>query len=291
MASLFLNLYKLQNSLQTVVENQKLSQSRLTDIQNMVKSGLALPNDALKIDLTLTSLDVAKAEIEQNIQVLSFNMALLTGLPTETQFTLSKDGLFTEKQSGPADQMMLKALDARPELKSAKERLRASGAGLKIARGTYFPVVSASANYYLNRPNVREFPQQDRFKNTWDLGLTFSYNITSLYNTKSQIKEARSVLSQSEIQIQQIEEQIKMDVISSQSAYELSLRKLDLARKTIIQAKENQRVLASRVKNESALISELTEADVAVAQAEINLVTTQTEIELAWIRLQKSIGI
>jgi hypothetical protein len=39
------------------------------------------------------------------------------------------------------------------------------------------------------------------------------------------------------------------------------------------------------------LISELTEADVAVAQAEINLVTTQTEIELAWIRLQKSIGI
>lgn len=289
-ASVYLNLYKLQSSLQMVEENRKLFEQRLTDSRNLEKQGLALSNDVLKLDLSLSSLEVSKAEIEQNIGISSFNLALLTGLPTETRFTLSAIGLFDPKITEAEPQLLAKALEQRAEIKAARSRKQASESGIKAAKANYYPVISAGANYYLNRPNVRQFPQDDQFRNTWDFGVNLSYNLQSVYNTKSAVREAQATASQADIQVAQLQDALRMEVKSSLSAYTLSLKKVELAQKTIVQARENQRVLQKRVKSESAMLSEVAEADVAVANAQLSLISAQTDAELAWYKLKKSLG-
>jgi outer membrane protein TolC len=72
--------------------------------------------------------------------------------------------------------------------------------------------------------------------------------------------------------------------------YQTALQKITLAQKSIDQAKENQRIMNLRYNSQVATLTELLEADGLYTQAQLNLVNAQIDAELAYAKLQKSIG-
>ncbi|WP_353481954.1 TolC family protein [Haliscomenobacter sp.] len=281
---------KLRASKQVLDENLKTLDSRLTDTRNFFNQGLALQNDVLKLELTQASYQQNLADVQAAIDINNFNLCLLLGLPTETQIETEQNALEAKRDVLATQTFIDEALQNRPELKAMNFRKLAGERAVEISRGNYFPVISLGANYDYNLPNQRIFPQENAFKGTWAIGLTATYNLVNLYATKALIEEQKANLAQTQYQQLYLTSDIKMEVNAQVLTYQTALQKITLAQKSIDQAKENQRIMNLRYNSQVATLTELLEADGLNTQAQLNLVNAQIDAELAYAKLQKSIG-
>lgn len=288
-AAAYYNLYKLEASNEILGENLKVLRGRYNDVQNFVKNGTALENDALKADLAISQLEMAKKDVENAIHVALYNACILLGLPTDTRLELDKSNIFPEKTLNSLD-FYLNSLTSRPDISATELRRQSAFKNIEVAKGGVYPVISLNANYYENRPNQRVFPQQDAFKGTWDAGILLTYNLTGAYTTKFQVKEAQANLAQTDAFKTQITEGAKMEVTANFYAYQSAIDKIALTLKSITQSTENQRVMKNKFDAQMITIGELLDSDFLVLQAKLNLEAAKSDAEIAYYKLLKSVG-
>ncbi len=284
-----INLYKLQQSKLVLDENFKVFSGRLTDAKNFTASGTAIYNDVMRADLAVTQIQTSQQEINNAIETARFNLCIMLGLPTDTKIELDSSSIITEKNLAVLD-TYLTASAARPDIAAQDLRKQATEKMVEVAKGAYLPLVSVGANLYDNRPNQRVFPPEDAFKSTWDLGVSVSYNISSLFTNKYQVNEAKANLAVADAIKEQLTDAAKMEIGASYFAYQTALEKIKLSEKTIEQTKENRRVINNRYKVQLSSIVELLDADALVINAQLNLESTKADAELAYRKLLKASG-
>ena len=286
--------YALFKSIQTknlIDENLKVLENRLYDTKNFESVGLALKNDVLKVDLNISSIQQAKAEIESAIEIMNYNLNIMLGLPESTILQLDSSNIFTTKQNASQVDFLAQAITNRNDLKSSFMRAKSSLKMVNIARGGYLPIVNAGFNYYYNNPNQRVFPQEAKFKNTWDVGVSLNWNLTTLFTNRFQVNEAKANLKQTDAANDMLTDAVKMDVNASYSQYMLALQKIDLTKKAVLQATENQRVLKDQFDNNIKVLTDLLDADLLLLQAKLNEANAKIDAETAWYKLVKSTGL
>ena len=155
----------------------------------------------------------------------------------------------------------------------------------------YSPVISGGFNFYYNEPNQREFFVKDlHFKDSWDIGVKLSWNITGLVTTQFQTKEAKLNIQQAEAQHEQLNDNIRMEVNSNYSAYMLALDKIKLSTTSVEQALENQRMTKDQYANGVKNLTDMLNADNLAITTQINLVSAKIDAEIAYAKLTKSTG-
>ncbi len=133
-------------------------------------------------------------------------------------------------------------------------------------------------------------PLENKFKNTWDAGATLSWNLSQLYTTKAFVSEAKANLKQAEAATEQLSDAVKMEVNANYNGYLVALQKISLSEKSIEQATENQRVTSNKYKSNTALMTDVLEADVALLQSKLNLINAKADADVAYYKLLKSTG-
>jgi outer membrane protein TolC len=284
----YYNHYKLIESKKVVDENIKVLQQRLKDAQNLQSVGMALKNDVLQVQLSISNLQQSLAEVQSGIDVSNYNLNVMLGLPDTTKIEIEESGLLSEKAEFDLSNGLKNALVRRPEVKAADVRLDISHKQLKIARGYYSPVISGGFNFYYDEPNQREFLGNLEFKNTWDIGVKLSWNITNLFTTQFQTREAKLNIQQAEAQHDQLTDNIKMEVNSNFAAYKLALDKIRLNQDNVDQATENQRMSKDQYTNGIKNITDMLNADNLVIVSEINMLNARIDAEIAYAKLLKS---
>ncbi len=284
------NLYKLQESDSLLEENQKVLGGRATDINNFVKQGLAIENDALRAQLAISNVETSRIEVQNGIAVANYNLALVLGLPENTQFQMDRNSLLDVKEVAPLETYIQAAIAGRADLQAADWRQKAVEKSVQIAKGAYLPTVVANANVYYSDPNQRVFPPADVFKATWDVGVTVAYNFANLFSNKFNVQEAQVNLAQSGFQKDLLSDGIKMEVAGAYYAYQTALKKIALNELTIRQATENQRVNQKRYNSQISTLTDLLDADYSVLQSKINYTTAQADANNAYYRLLKATG-
>ena len=285
-ASNYFNLYKAIESKKLIDENLKTLDARINDVKNFEKVGMALDNDVLKAELLKSNLEISKSEVENIIATINYNLNIFLGLPENTELTPTDADLTTtpEIQADAAFQT-----NNRSEWLSAKWRTEAMNSSVKIAKSAYFPIISVGFNYYYNNPNQRVFPMENKFKNTWDAGITLNWNLTQLFTAKTNIKESKSTLKMSQLAMEQINDGLKSEIFSMQKNYLLQKKKLKLTEQALTQAKENQRIMKNRFDNQTALFSDLIDADAQSIQSQINQVQAKCDAMIAYYKYMRSI--
>ncbi|MEY4876020.1 MAG: hypothetical protein RL708_1169 [Bacteroidota bacterium] len=285
-ANNYFNLYKAIESKRLMEENLKILEARITDVKNFETVGMALDNDVLKAELLKSNVEISKSEVENMIATINYNLNILLGLPENTELKLNDDDVnnISEVQADGVFQTT-----NRSEWMSAKLRADAMNSSLKIAKSAYFPIISAGFNYYYNQPNQRVFPPEWKFKNTWDAGITLNWNLTQLFTAKANIRESKSNLKMSQLVMEQINDGLKSEVFSTQKNYLLQKKKLRLTEQSLVQAKENQRIMKNRFDNQTALFSDLIDADAQSIQSQINQIQAKCDAMVAYYKYMRSI--
>ena len=285
----YYNLYKLKQAKTLLDSNIAQTQVRVNDITKFKNAGLALNNDVMRTELQKTNLLVSEADIESAIDITNFNMCILLGLDVNTKIEVQNPE--TVKNANNTIQSLLSSsYNDRAELKAQEYRNKAADYQIKASKSAYMPIVSAIGNGYYSNPNQRVFPPEAKFKATWDVGVSVSWNIMQLYTARAIVGDAKNQKAQLQQATAQIKDGISMEVNAAYETLKVTLLKIDLAQRAIDQATENKRILNNRFGAQIALLSDVLEADQLLLQAQSNLLNAQADAAIANYKLQRTLG-
>lgn len=289
-SAIWYNLYVLKTSKKIIEANiATLAQSQ-QDVNNFVKQGITLQNEALKIDLSVTSLQSNLIDISNSINALNFNLCTLTGLPISTIIELPE---ITESENTEADKIdiyLAAALGSRAELKSINTYKDIAGLGLKIAKANNLPTVSAVGSGNYNLPEQRLFPNQNVFTPTWFVGINLNWAISNLYKNPEKINESKQNITKTTALYHQLQEGIMMEVNSAFTEYLQATQKIVLAKKTVEQATENFRVEQNKLNAAVITTTDFLDANNKLLQSKLNLNAAYANAQLALKKLNKTTG-
>lgn len=293
--SAFWQYYKARQLLYLLNENLLQNQKHLEDTKNNLQNGLVTQNDVLKLEVQLSNTSLQQIEAQNNLDIAkaAFNHAL--GLPLNTQTEIDVQAISNEESTAKLvsykiEDIIKEAKDTRGELKSLQFRSEASRKAVSAARSGWYPLLFLNANYYYNNPNARYQPPVAQFKDTWDVGISLSWEIWNWGYTSSQSRQAEETALQTETSLAQLTEAVELEVYASYLTYHRAAEKITVSKQTIDQAKENYRIINDKYNVQLVTSTDLIDAETSVLQAETNYNTALVDFEIAKIRLDKSIG-
>jgi outer membrane protein TolC len=180
--SAYWGLARAREFQKVIAENIRRVREHLKDVRAFFEQGLLTKNDVLRVELELSNAEIRQIEARDAAEVALTALNSLIGLPLDTDVELataagSEASRLSAADSPPDESQVEAALANRAELKSADSRIKASEFSLKAARAGFYPQVFLSGNYYYLRPNPRYMPALDKFKGTWDVAVSVSFDL------------------------------------------------------------------------------------------------------------------
>jgi outer membrane protein TolC len=284
------SLFKATQFKKVMDETVDQIKAHVEDAKNLEKAGMMTKNDILKLDVQLSNVMYQQIEAENAVKLAMVALNSTIGITLNTQISIASTAKLTEVNFDEVEKLIADATQIRPEVKAADARVKASEAGITLAKSSWYPQVSLYGNYYYNKPNQRIMPTRNQFDGTWDAGVNLSVNVWDWMTTAHQTDQAEAQAAQAKDGLGMIKDGITLEVTQNYLNMKQAYKKVTLAELTVQQAEENMRVTSGKFKNGLATSSEVIDAETALISAKTNLSTSTVDCELAKARLDKSIG-
>jgi len=281
----YINLYKANAAAKLVEENLIQSRQRDTDFTNLEKNGLLARNDLLKAQLETSNFELSLLDAQNNIKLATVNMNLMLGLPEATQLTLDSGSIHQPAELKTIEEYEQLALQNRNDVKALQYRQKAADAGIKVARGDYYPSIALTGGYL-----AADIPKLLTITNAFNVGVGVKYSLSSLWKTGSKVQQAKAREQQVIANEAILNDEILLSVNKAYQDYLSGLKKIEVYTKALEQATENYRISKNKYNNSLLTLTDLLDADVAQLQAKLNLTFAKADIELAYQTLLQHAG-
>lgn len=288
--SAYWNLYKAAEVRRALDDNVVQTQAHLSDVNNMMAQGLVTKNEVLKVEVQYSNVQLAQIEAANNVKNAMMSLNSLIGLALDTEVQIASVTKAQTEQSQPAEALAQLALVSRADVKAAEMRTNAADASVVAARGGWWPQLSLFSDLYYSRPNPRIMPTKDEFKDTWDVGVSLSWDIWNWGTTKHQSDQAEAIHRQTRYALEQLKDNVSLEVNQSYLALAHSKEKISVATKGVRQAEENYRMTKDKFMNGTATNTDLLDAEIALLQSKLNYTISLVDYELAQARLARALG-
>jgi outer membrane protein len=147
-ATEYLELAKVRHELDLMNEEQSSAQKILDLMRDRVAAGQELPIESVRAELGVARADQQIAQLQDQDQTISADLADLTGLPDGAALAVSPEDL-PPAAGASVDDLVNQAALNNTDLKQAESARQASEFELKGARGAYWPTISLIGQYNL----------------------------------------------------------------------------------------------------------------------------------------------
>lgn len=284
------SLFKATQFKKVLDETVDQVKAHLEDAKNLEKAGMMTNNDILKLEVQLSNVMYQQIEAENVVKLAMVSLSSIIGIPLNTHIVIASAVRLTEFNLDDIEKLIADAAQNRSEIKAADARVKASEAGVTLAKSSWYPQISLYGNYYYSKPNQRIMPTRNQFDATWDAGVNLSMNVWDWMTTAHQTDQAEANAAQAKDGLGMIKDGITLEVTQNYLNMKQAYKKIKLAELTVQQAEENMRVTSGKFKNGLATSSDVIDAETALITAKTNLSTATVDCELAKARLDKSIG-
>lgn len=280
-----INLYKAYTAIGLVKENLAQSQQRLKDFTNLEKNGLLPRNDLMKAELQSSNIELALLDAESNYKVASVNMNLMMGIPEQTELIPDRNGLALPTSIKTLEQYENEALQNRKDIGAFQFRKKAAGVEINTVKSNYYPSIAFTGGYV-----AANIPGFVTITNAVNIGLGVKYDLSSLWKTNTKIQQAQIKVKQLQLNEEQLNDNIRQQINQAYQAYLVSVKKIDVYEKSVLQATENYRVTKNKYDNSLATTTELLDADVALLQTKLSVTNSKADSFLAYNKLLQLTG-
>lgn len=284
------NYYRTQEVRNLLEKSLGQIENHLNDTKNFMENGLVTQNDYLKLQVQYSNTKLQLIEAENNLEVARavFNKTL--GLSLESKTEIFVDEAEAKTVEYDIEDLVKEAKQNRDELQSLAYRLKAADENISAARSGWFPSVYLTGNYYYSNPNARYQPLTDQWNDTWDVGVTLSWDIWDWGLTSSKTTQAEELSVQTQSSLEKLNDNIEVEVYQNYLNLFKSKEKVDVSRLSLEQASENYRITSEKYDQQLATSTDLIDAEVSELQAATNLTSSLIEYNLAKVRLEKAVG-
>lgn len=284
----YLTLFTLFKRHLVLTRNIEESERRLQDIRQMKKEGLITNNDVLRSEMQLTNDRLSLQETENSIHIVSQQLNLLLGNDRNPIITPDTTLLQRATPLDSYDEYLLSAYEQAPDMQLLRKETELAQNQIEIDRASRRPNINLYASNTLARPITRTMT--DLYNNNWNIGLSVSYPLSSLFKNGHKIKE-----SQLQVAVQKKEEELKkqqlqMDIYSAILRHKEALQEEEAWELSVRQAQENYRIMQNRYMNQLAILTDLLDANSVLLNAELQLTSSRTRIIYTYYQLQKACG-
>jgi outer membrane protein len=281
--SAYFDLLRAGRNREVAVETVKQFEKHLEQAKGFYEAGVKPKYDVTKamVDLSNAKLSLIQAENGRRLARVSLNVAM--GMPEAPAYEV-EDTLELVRFTLPFAEALSKAYDQRPDLKSLLLKKKAAGQSVELARKGYYPSLSGSANF---SDAGAKFPLDEG----WDVGVGLNIPIFNGMLTRHQIGEAQAnlaVIAANETGLRQsIYQQVQQSYLNLQEAED----RAHTTQLAVKEAEENDEIAVGRYDAGVGSPVEVTDADVALANAKFNHIAALYDYKIAQVTIEKAIGI
>ncbi|MCT3915182.1 hypothetical protein CMT48_09240 [Elizabethkingia anophelis] len=285
----YLDVYKLKNQEQIFLNNKKLAQERLKNIQKFNQQGMVTRNEVIRGELAIKNLDQGLLTLSNNKKILNYNLDVALGLPQNTEINPTESLVGKELGLG-TDYYLQMAYQNNPQLKSANTNIAVAQKNIEIINTDKMPTLSGFGGYNMQRPITTRTPVLDMYSNSWQAGISLSYNIDNLYKTKERLKVGELQKTQAQDALTLTKQNIDMMVNAAYVKYQESIDQAKLMDDAQKLAEENYKITEAKYLNQLAVQAEMIDAQNQKLQAELDFVTAEINVLYQYYNLLKSTG-
>lgn len=284
----YMDLFSLYKQKDVFARNVEESTRRLEDIRRLKKEGIVTRNDELRSELQLTNDQLACREADDNIAIVSQQLDVLLGL--DETFLLQPDTalLYTAVSLESYDTYVQQAYLNYPELQIARYNTKLAENDIFLSKADYLPSLSVRAANTLARP--LSTTMEDVFSNNWNIALSLSYNLSSLYQNKHKMHEVKQIVNIQKNKEEQIRQDIRINVKSAWIRHHEALDRVQALILSVRQAEENYRIVNNRYLNQLSILTDLLDASSVRLEAELQLTNARTEAIYSYYQLMHACG-
>ena len=286
--SQYMDLFSLYKQKEVFARNVEESARRLEDIRRLKKEGIVTRNDELRSELQLTNDQLAYREANDNIAIVSQQLDVVLGLDETLLLQPDTGLLYTAVSLESSDEYVRLAYENYPELQIARYNTRLAENDIRLSKADYLPSLSLRAANTLARP--LSTTMEDMFSNNWNIALSLSYNLSSLYQNKHKVHEARQYVNIRKNREEQLRQDIRVNVKSAWIKHHEALDRVEALLLSVRQAEENYRIVRNRYLNQLSILTDLLDASSIRLEAELQLTNARTEVIYSYYQLMRSCG-
>ncbi len=265
-------------------------QAHVTDAENLLEQGLATTNDVLKLRVQLSNAELLQIQAGNGIRIGIVALNNLMNIPLETVIQPVSSLETVEHDTTAHSVLIATALAQRPEVKGMELRVRASEAGVTVAKSGWYPQISLFADYVTAKPNARIVPAVELFRDTWDVGVNFSLDVWNWLTTSYQTSQATAQLAQTQDMLSTLKNGVALEVTQAYLDLHEAHDRIGVALTAVQQAEENYRTSYEKYREGLLLTSDLLDANSDLLRARVSHTQALVDYEIGLARLERSIG-
>ncbi|MBI4270051.1 MAG: TolC family protein [Candidatus Rokubacteria bacterium] len=238
-----------------------------------------------KSDVTRAEVDVANARLgviqarnAERVARVALNTAMGIAADTPTQI---RDNLVEQKAEFDRRQLLAEALGRRPEYKQEQLRVDAADAFVRQTFRNFLPDITGGGFYGAQRADMNE---------VWELNIGLTWSIYDGGNRIARYREAKASLEAARARVKARALDISREVEQAQLTLEETDERIQAAQAAVASAQENFRLAQGRFDAGVGTILELTDAQLALTQAQNTEAQALADHRIAVARLERAIG-
>ena len=271
--------------MRVAAERVRRAEEQFAIARARVLGGAAVQTDSLQLLLELTRAQVDLLRQRATLRVARIELGRRIGVPGPVDAapldTLPSGPLpITERQA------VLEALQEGPRYRAAQEGAQAAARAYSVVMGQYLPRVDLFATY---QAFGDEFFLPDDSRR-WIYGFSINFPIWNNAQREIQLSQAKSNREVARALRDDIEREVRRDVVAAYEVFETARASADLAEVAVVVARENMRVNQERYRVGATTILDLLTAQVSLVEAEATLVQAIQAERLALAGLEALLG-
>ncbi|HEX6323493.1 MAG TPA: TolC family protein [Vicinamibacterales bacterium] len=183
-------------------------------------------------------------------------------------------------------ELLQMVLEQAPGVQTARANLRSSEAAVSSSRSQWWPSLSMSGGYTWNNQQF----SLNQGSTSWSTGVSLSYPIFNGFSREDANERANVNLTVSRAQLEDQQRQVRATLEQVLNDLRLAEQQIALAQEALLVAQEDLRVLNTRYGLGAATILDLITSQVAVTQADIDLIAARFDYQIARAQLEALIG-
>ena len=285
----YMNLFSYYKQREVFARNIEESERRLKDIRRMKKEGLLTRNDEIRSELQLTNDRLAYQEAENSISITSQQLDILLGLDESLLILPDTALLLNTTELQDYETYVQLAYDKYPGMQIARQNILLAENDIKLTQANYLPNLSLHAGNTLSRPMSSTLA--DLYNNNWNIGLSLSYSLSSIYQNKQRVHEVKQIVRLRHNAEEQLMQDIRIRVRSAYTRHMEALNRVEALKLSVKQAEENYRIVQNRYLNQLSILTDLLDASSVRLQADLQLTIARAQTIYTYYEIQRICGI
>jgi outer membrane protein TolC len=246
-----------------------------------------------EVDVANARVNVIRAQNAVSLARVALNtaMGIAVNAPTEV-----KDVLAYQQFPMKREELVAEAIRNRPEYRQVKAQAEAADATVRQTFRDFFPNLVGSGTYGLTgvtgapAAGTRSTSGFNDYGNEWTVGLSLNWSIFDGGAKVARYKEAKANLEAAQARVRDTELQVWQSVEQSYLNLGEAEERIGAARKAVESAEENYQLARGRFDAGVANIIELTDAQLALTQAQSTEVQALSDYRIAIANLERALG-